>query len=250
MYDYDRRVSTMEMARRTIQFDTHHVTMFAANLWEKALARIERSIHSDHSIGEHASIQGDTLRLKDVRGEEKDISVTIGSRKTQSVQPTAGGDFKPSRYHGEGEITLYLNSEWTPAALKTETYEVQKLLSSMLLHEVTHALDVINENAEYQRGRGTSTHEEQKEYFNQPLEIRAYAKQIVHEVLTSANVVRLEHRRSKRPMPTGAALVAELLGRSKTWAKIEEFLTPANEKLIQQIVARELQDANHAYPVG
>ena len=244
MYNYDRRVSTLELARRTIQFDTHHVTTFAGDLWEKCLARLERSVHSDHAIGEHTSIQGDTLRLKDVRGEEKDISVTIGSRKTPSAQPTAGGDFKPSHYHGEGEITLYLNSLWTPEALKREFWEVQKLLSSMLLHEVTHGLDVINEKAEYQKGRGTSTREEQEAYFNQPLEIRAYSKQIVHEVLTAANVVRLEHRRTKRPMPTGTLLVDELLDRSKTWAKIEGFLTQANENLILQIVVRELQDAN------
>jgi hypothetical protein len=219
-------------ARRTIRFDTRAVSVLGAALAEKAVDKLIKTLPPDSAIewelDRHATIVEDALELPDVRGRAKPIAVRVKHRRMTNARPTAGGTFAP----GAGEIALYLNSSWTPAALQTELLAVQGAFSTFLVHEVTHALDVLPEG-EYEGADGDSA-----KYFNQPAEFRAYAKQIVTDILGRWKMVL-----RRNPGKSGAPLVEAALESSPNYAKVRDYFDRRNHQRLRQTVVRELQDA-------
>lgn len=219
-------------ARRTIRFDTRTVSLLGADLAERAVDKLMKTLPPDSGIeweiDRHATIVEDALELPDVRGRTKPIAVRVKHRRITNDRPTAGGTFAP----GAGEVALYLNSSWTPAALRTELLAVQAAFSTFLVHEVTHALDVLPEG-DYEGADGNSA-----KYFNQPAEFRAYTKQIVTDILNRWKMV-LRINRGK----SGAPLIEAALESSPNYAKVRNHFDRRNHQRLRQVVVRELQDA-------
>lgn len=219
-------------ARRTIRFHTSAVSALGAELAEKAVDKLMKTLPPDSGIewelDRHATIVEDALELPDVRGHAKAIAVRVKHRRMTNDRPTAGGTFAP----GKGEIALYLNSSWSPAALRTELLAIQGTFSTFLVHEVTHALDVLPEG-DYEGADGDSA-----TYFNQPAEFRAFTKQIVTDILSRWKMVL-----RRNPGKTGAPLVEAALESSPNYAKVREHFDRRNHQRLRQVVVRELQDA-------
>ena len=225
-------------ASRTIQFDRSKVVEVTNQLLEEAFGKLRIITQTGQPIGVHPILATRTLALKNVKGREKFIEVTLGSRKGTNSRSTANGFFDT----GKDAIHVFLNSMWPLDDLLQEEGTVNSTILSNLLHEVVHALDIINLDKKNLRSDG-ETLEERKKYLNQPEEIRAYAKQVVDEVLKAGSILKLLSTRSKKPLPRGSALMTQLLEKSVTFEKIEKGLYPSNLKLMYKIVARELEDA-------
>lgn len=97
---------------------------------------------------------------------------------------------------------------------------VQELFS-VLIHEMTHLIDVLEK-------LGDSTDSEDPSvYYNKPSELRAFLQQIVDEAQTFAQ----EHG----PAPL-TSLLPLALKNSPTWQRIEKALTPLNRKKVLKVV--------------
>lgn len=104
--------------------------------------------------------------------------------------------------------------------------------SSFLVHEVTHALDVLPEGS-YEGVEG-----DKSKYFNQPAEFRAYTKQIVADILSRFKMTLRIHPRKR-----GAELVEAALEGSPNYQKVRDHFDRRNHQRLRQIVVRELEDA-------
>jgi len=223
------------LARRAIPFDVNTVKREFLEMAEEAIDTAISMSPEGQPIGTMRSLARRTLRLPNVKVPGKAILVVISARPGPRSKPTAGGHFEKAH----STITLFLNANWTPEALSDQKWIAAERLQSFGIHEVTHALDVIREDMAYEGGEG-----DLRVYYNQPIEVRAYARQIVDEVVRGLKKSQLRSRRTKKPLPTGRDLIERLLfGQSETWVKIHEYLEPKNDRLIRQIVVRELQDA-------
>lgn len=231
-----RVVARYVEARRAIPFDVRQVKQTVGQLAEEAIDNAVLMNPEGQPIGKNLSLAKTTLKLKHVKGFERGILVVIDSRPAPSARPTAGGGFEA----GRNTIRLYLNANWPPEALKEQKWQIVDRMQNMGIHEVTHALDVLKEDAEYEGAGG-----DPKVYYNQPSEVRAYARQVVDEVETALRKLKSRARRTKAKLPEGGQLIERLLVDSPTWRDISPHLNRQNDRLIRQIVVRELQDANH-----
>jgi hypothetical protein len=219
-------------ARRTIRFDTRRVSLLGSELAERAINRLLQTLPPDTGIewelDRQAVIVEDELALADVRGLSKPIKILVKHRTMRNDKPTAGGTYAG----GEATITLYLNSGWSPAALKAELHAVQGMFASFLVHEVTHALDVLPEG-DYEGGEGNLA-----TYYNQPIEFRAFTKQIVTDVLARWKMVL-----RRNPRESGAALIEAALESSENYKKVKNYFDRRNHQRLRLTLLRELQDA-------
>jgi hypothetical protein len=220
-------------ARRTIRFDTRAVSLLGSELAERAVNKLVKTLPPDSGIewelARHSTIVEDVVELPDVRGRAKTIAVRVKHHRLPNNRPTAGGQFSPE----DDEIVLYLNSEWHPAAFQAVLHDLQTTFASFLVHEVTHALDVLPSG-----GSSELFEEAPAKYYNLPAEFRAFTKQIVVDVLRSW---RMTLRRN--PGKSGAPLVEAALESSPNYAKVREHFDRRNQQRLRQTVVRELQDA-------
>lgn len=238
----------MKTGRRAIPLDAAHLKAFASELTEKALGALvglQWSREGEEPVGRADGLATEVLRVIDVKKREWEVPVTISARPGNTAGPTAGGaHIRNTDPLAEGplkSIVLWLNGKWTPAMLQREDFEVTKQIQSMLLHEVTHAMDYLD--------TGEATHplrgDRGEAYYNQPHEVRAFARQVIDEVLKAYKVLLLQSRRSPgQKVPSGRVLIEQLLDSSRTWINIQDKLNDRNSRLIRQMVVRELQDAH------
>lgn len=219
-------------ARRTIQFDTRAVSALGADLAERAIEKLVRTLPADTGIewelDRNVIIVRDTLDVRDVRGLPKAVDVLVRHRRTPNGGPTAGGHYAPQ----DNVITLFLHSEWPPKALQAVLHDVQNTFRTFLVHEVTHALDVLPEGV-YEGADGAP-----RKYFNQPAEFRAYTKQIVTDILSRWRMVL-----RRNPRKSGGPLIEAALDASPNYAKVRDHFDRRNHQRLRQIVVRELQAA-------
>jgi hypothetical protein len=219
-------------ARRTIQFDTRAVSLLGSELAEQAIDHVLRTVPADTGIewelDRNEILARGKLELPDVRGRTKQVDVLVGHRSMPNDKPTAGGFFRPD----SDTVQLFLNSRWTPAALQSKRLEVQSTFSTFLVHEMTHALDVLP-SGQYEGAEGDSA-----TYYNQPAEFRAFSKQVVTDVLSRW---RMTLRRN--PRKSGAALVEASLEASPNYQKVKGYFSKGNHQRLRQMVVRELEQA-------
>lgn len=216
-------------ARRTIPFDPRPISQLGSQLAEKAIDYLAKHVPAETGIewelDRNTILARDTLELPDVHGRKKAITVLVGLRSKDQSRPTAGGHFEPPN-----TVELFINSRWTPSALQSVKHEVQGAFSSFLVHEVTHALDVL-QTEDYVGAEG-----DRDRYFNQPVEFRAYAKQIVADVL-----LRWKMTLRRNPRKGTAALIEAALESSANYQKVKDHFDRRNHQRLRQIVVRELQ---------
>lgn len=220
-------------ARRTIRFDTRAVQLVGYALAERAIKKLVQTLPAgsglEWELGRNEVIERDRIDMHDVRGLAKAIEILVKHRRLRNnTKPTAGGHFAV----GDDEITLYLDSEWTPEALQKVQSDVEGTFASFLVHEVTHALDVAPAG-DIERADGDQT-----KYFNQPLEFRAYTKQIVTDIVPLwKSILR------RNPKKSGASLIEAALETSRNYAKVKVHFDRRSHQRLRQILVRELQDA-------
>lgn len=216
-------------SRRAIPFDVRKVKQELGKLAEEAIDTAISMTPEGQPIGKLGVLAKQIFKLPHVRGHARHFTLTIETRPGSTSVPTAGGQFEV----GRNTVKLYLNSKWPPEALQDQKWPAVSRLQSMGIHEITHALDDLHEEVEPERASG-----DPKVYYNQPAEVRAYARQVVDEVLRKARVFRWKG-------PKGQRYVEELLAKSDTWYQIEPHFNRRNQQLIRQIVVRELKDAEY-----
>jgi hypothetical protein len=220
-------------ARRTIQFDFRAVSQLGSELAEQAIDHVLKAVPAETGIewelDRSEVLARGKLELPDVRGRTKRVDVLVGHRSMPNDKPTAGGFFRPDT----GAVQLFLNSRWTPAALQSKRPEVQSTFSTFLVHEVTHALDVLP-SGQYESSDG-----DQATYYNQPAEFRAYAKQVVTDVLS-----RWKMTLRRNPKQSGAALIEAALESSPNYLKVKAYFSRGNHQRLRQMVVRELEQAD------
>ena len=225
-------------ARRTIQFDHRAMESKGMDLAEEAIQKINKALWPNKSLREQVSprevFASTDVDLKDVRGKDKSLRVVVRGKSGSDRSPTAGADFLGISPRS-GIIAMYLNSKWTPEALESEKYKVMTNFSGFLVHEVTHALDVLNEVAHY-----TNPETDLAAYYNQPSEFRAHSKQIVVEAMRA--LPRLK-RKYPKGFPSLTQVVEELLTYSNTFLEVEKYFNRSNQNRLRQMLVREIQDS-------
>ena len=244
----------MKTGRRAIPLNAPELKAWCSDLVEKAIDalvghqwRAEDSGEEDagrRPVGTVSGLSRDVLKLRDVKGREWAIPVNVSTRPGNTSGPTAGGNFifNPMWEKDDAPakvINIWLNGKWSTEELQREKWEVVKQVQSILLHEVTHALDNIDKVESLSGDKGDA-------YYNQAHEVRAYARQVVDDVLKAYKVMLLQQRRLPpgHTLPTGQRLIEQLLDSSPVWVAVGHHFNPTNQKLIRQMVVRELQDAH------
>lgn len=149
------------------------------------------------------------------------------------------------RGRGPGKIVFVLNGQRTPTEVLG--YDVPGYVARVLLHEVTHALDVAPraregdprarryEEAVGSIAGGTAGPREYVEYYNDPMEVRAFMQMIVDEVRQVAPVLRFPRGASPR------FYVEAVLQRSPTWAQVGPHLRRENYRRVLKAVVTALE---------
>ena len=218
-------------SRRLIPFSVLEVSEVSKRLTEEALDYLEHRIDTGSTLGAsvrpNAICASEVLRLQNVKGEDINFLVQIRVGKATSGDKTTHGFFD----RRDNTIVIYL-SPWLDANDLNETrkYDIINTNKNILIHEVTHALDVIDN---YKKEEGPA-------YYNNPHEVRAFARQIVDEADRTLKALRLTSRSTKRSMPQGAQLIETLLEGSKTWREIKKDLNEPNSRYIRQVLVKEL----------
>ena len=218
-------------SRRLIPFSILEVSELAREITEEALDFLNEWIHEGSTLGEslkpNTICASDSIALQNVRGEDLRFRVQVRVGEYKGRDKTTRGFYD----HRNKLIVIYL-SPWLDSndLVTSRKYDIINENKNILIHEVTHALDVI-ENYRKQEGRA---------YYNDPHEVKAFARQVVDEASRTLKGLLLTSRAGKRPMPQGAQLVEALLDGSKTWRMIKTDLNESNSRYIRQVLVREL----------
>lgn len=218
--------------------DVVAIKRFATDLAKQAIETIERRAqHAPEDPIGKGTFAKNYLTIKNVKGRSREIPVTIESKPgNQLVHSGVYMKTEDQFWEEIGEVTIWLASQ-APAHLFLEKrHEVADRVASVLIHEVTHAMDYFDNLREVEDIENTHNY---GAYVNQPHEVRAFARQIVDQVERAFRVLRLTNRKN---MPKGHKLIEQLLEKSPQWKRLEPYLTRKNQQLIIQIVVRELRD--------
>lgn len=179
-----------------------------------------------------------SVRLTDVRGRTKSIWVQVYANPG-GAKATAGGAF-----YGD-EIRLNLNGRYSPKQLLGVLSSAKVEFYSILLHEMTHASDVLFKGTfevQPEDGRNPSD-----DYYNDPNELRAFMQQIVDDVTSLAWVMKglkggLGRKMIQHPPHNWRhEVLTKALSQSPSWKQIEQHLTKANRDKILAVVYRALE---------
>lgn len=219
-----------------------------------------------------------TLNLTDVRGRkfERPLRLALGERNPELWKAgrkyTTGGRVV-TRQTGEDDpgTPMYVQVELNPDRMYAEMAEAGRKLEdeiySILIHEITHARDVLMTQRELKKHRkkhetpedtppALRTEAENREYYNKPTEVRAFKRQVAEEVrreLEKRHRVHdfkkdlAEKKREKGEdvdfdddpdwIDMDAEAVMGLLDKSITWDRVRHYLTPKNRRRFLESVA-------------
>jgi hypothetical protein len=230
MYSYDRR----KLAGRAIKIDTRALSALAEQLLDEAIETLTKRQELSEPIGTHEDLAVGEWEGQRARGGVVIVRVSIGSRPANTLKRVAGGHFQEGTERRLPRIVLYLNGGWDLSELVDNKYEFLRPLASNLFHEATHAADVIPE------GDLHGSDAPAEDYYNQPVEVRAYGRQVLQEVLTHLKVHRSTLR--GKPVELTGPLIEKLLAKSERWREIEPHLTRQSQAVIRRMIARELEE--------
>lgn len=219
-----------------------------------------------------------------VKGRPRPFPVLLGVGKPvadlwRSGRHFVSGGSVAFRHLGENDdgyplsLRINLNPKVTYRELQDPKSRdrIEREIYSVMVHEMTHARDVIETPAQQRRrekgipeGAGTSDHPDEarrkdrerlegreREYYNRPSEVRAFKRQVAEEVRRELEKIHKVHdfkrdrAREKGDeadddpewLPTDAASVMDVLGRSPTWDRMRTWLTPQNRRKVLETVA-------------
>lgn len=172
--------------------------------------------------------------IRTVKGDDVAVHVYLvaddSRRPGKYVQEGSQGTSKST---GRPVVIVKLNGSYTASeytdAIKSGA--LRRGIYDTLIHEMTHVVDAAS--AKYV-AEGAATGEysvsDEKAYYNDPVEVRAYMQQIVDEVQNPTYL---------RLLPSLG--VMKVLRLSPTWKGIEKHLTSSNRKKIMKSVYQSLE---------
>lgn len=191
-----------------------------------------------HSLEEEIG----TYKTESVRGDAYEIPVWVESSVRHSPLPAykfvAGGGLRHKRSGRGGEVVptsifIRLSLFSTAEEMEAGLGRLEKEAYSVLIHEMTHARDLLIMGA-------ADIDRSPESYYNLDKEVRAFMQQVVDEVEESF----LEGISSGDPSRLRTARGIEILLRqSHTWKRIVDGgMDRSNQRLIRQAVARRVSD--------
>ncbi len=252
----------LRFATRPVWLDKQQISTFVEGTLVPSIRRwLKRRPNQDEPIGAVSGIAHGSLVIDaaDSRGTV-DVNIVINaveskgkwasvlggslghSGKTAILQLNLNGALSAAEYLSEEP----LKKRFQP--LHSCTYEtcVPYGLYSIMIHELTHAADMVFPHAPinyYHRGpHGEVVDLNMGAYINDPLEVRAFMQQVADEVLRYAKNDALRPHIEKHKDPN-QKLIDLTLKLSTTWKLIEAHLSPANKARILKGVYDRLDQA-------
>ena len=242
------------VASRPIDVDKATLQVFVEQRLVPAIVRWLKRQPLDEPIGTVESIVTDVLYgLEEADGRyTHDVAVIVGARaSTAKGAAVLAGKSSYSRGNQRGIVHLFMNGALTPNDLLVASGWTNRLqpisacrtlsclpygLYTVLLHEVTHNVDVFAKPIEY-------SHEQVEKdpvapaYINDPSEVRAFMQEIVDQTEHAAKVIA-PHVKSNQD------LMDKVLLLSDTWGIIEKSLSRSNRAKILKAVYTNLERVN------
>jgi len=192
----------------------------------------------DDKVETLGRMQVRNLSVTDVRGETHRFPLHVSVGEARPGQWTSGrrfvrGGHVSFRHEGEQDrgrpfgMEITLDGDRTLGQLRKQRDRVADEIYSVLVHEMTHARDVMETPAG--RERREEGQEEGHAYYNRPSEVRAFKRQVAEEVLGEMRHLYEDEDEPEWIGSTGE-MVAYYLGKSPTWERVRRFLTPENRR--------------------
>jgi len=173
----------------------------------------------------------------DVRGVDGSLiptQVVVRSKPSPSPFFVTGGGAGRMSSTGEPAIVIELNGRY-PAGAYADVGFMGRDLWKHLIHEVTHVADKYRPTPkETTRHVKTEDELDQREYYNDPGEVRAYMQEVVDQVLSVLPKMREAFDENEA--------VEYALKASPTWREIRPHLNRRNSARILKAVYQEARD--------
>ena len=218
---------------RPVPIDKAYLKREAALMWDRLWRRVLSVVPQDKALGSRRWTRPIAeIDISPLRGGMIKATVLIhavdGAHWSHG-KLSVGGMFSRWETHTGADdryITINLDGSRTPAYLQEHKARVIKDIYSVLIHEVTHAADVI-------RSQDRVRPEDDFEgYLNSPHEMRAHMQQIVDEALEVAD----KEAESMEGFTDTRQLVELGLKGSFTWrSKGKEFNRDSRRKILQAV---------------
>lgn len=212
------------------------------------LAKVADSTKPHVPLGNNPNLMDDIIvGLTDVRGNPLDVIVSLFSTVEQSNRPVLGASFgrkkAPGKYNNHPLIKVELNGGQSALYFARM---LPRILFGSLMHELTHAADVVShEGPLYARPQNgvqpTSDEIDLDLYFNDPLEVRAFMRQIYEGI--GKDVRRLIQQAEKPPWAqTLGGILTHLLKSNDIWKMLAPHMTRENKNRILKGLVTAFED--------
>jgi len=199
-----------------------------------------------------------TLDITDVRGRkfERPLRLTVGKPNPELWKAdrkyTTGGRVV-TRQTGENDpgmpmyVQVDLNPDRTYKEMADGADKLEREIYSILIHEMTHAQDVLMTQRDLKRHKdkhtvpedtpnSLRTEAENREYYNKPTEVRAFKQQVSDEVRSELERM-YEDEDDADWISMDSEAVMEMLGKSTTWSRVKGYLSRPNKRKFLETVA-------------
>ena len=232
---------SFKIASRPIPIDKSLIDAEVRDLIVDLKRELGRRHPQDEPLGQlapnHAVLQKDLDRFSDALGVEgKNILVPV-LRVTSVVSDSpqlllSGGK---GSMGSRPAIVLNLNGRYTTKALRESVEFMARDFRQMLLHEMTHVLDIQQKNRA--TTREVPRNIDPEKYYNDPHEVRAYMQEFVDKALEMAPKFA-DHFK-------GQEFIRYILLTNDTWKDVSPYLTERNKALMLKALYRSLIDGGY-----
>lgn len=213
--------------------------------------------------GPKGNIQYGKMFFESVKGRPRPVKLSLGVGKHNPHLWRGGRDLVTGgmvTFSHQGrrdkdpyptELRINLNPNRTYDNLKAHKDRLEREIYSVMIHEMTHARDIVESLSERERrlkkykkklkDQGMSEerideHAKDFEYHTRPSEARAFKRQVADEVFRAMERM---HKDEDEPDWIGADAdsVMDLLRKSPTWDRVRGFLTPELKRDFLKTVA-------------
>jgi hypothetical protein len=249
------KIAKSLVAARPIPIDKKAVKEFVDDILLSSVFRWASQQNPNKKLGRQPICKS-VFSLKNPRGEHVSLDVIVQTSPHSNDSIFTGGYFSRVKSPGRWKIVLGINENLYPSSILENPNKLGAILYSAMIHELTHALDVIPDGVsrmdylKKQNSPGvipTGDDIDFKKYVNNPVEVRAHMQQVVDEVLTRvSNPYYLAFLKRTYPNDMKDKMIGKnaMTNLSPKWCfLIENGISKENRKKILQAVYRALEDS-------
>ncbi len=182
------------------------------------------------------ALSGQQVTVESVKGGEP-FTVGVTLRAVKKPGKSIGdvdGHYDPRRHR----IYIDLNGDLVAEQLDRLKYDLLSDISSVLIHEMTHARDVLPRHMIDPKEKGDYVG-----YMNQPHEVKAYGQQLVQHVVAAWRRLEVKSRhKMNEPPTTDGKFIESLIEGTKDWRQIDKFMTEKNKRVVRLMATRAVLD--------